>query len=568
LHEEVAAIAEIMSDKLAGSIDSLGSGMSAVSVQFTELLAVQSTFDGALGMGSPGDWQARTDAIAVMAGKALGMMHALRDVRNNFNQVYNVVFFGKKTLGLGKVKLWKNLVNDLKEVKDYAEDLSPVAWDLQDAFHALGRALVAVKQATKGKDGTAFGLGKKAEWEQLSAKIDASTKHMSTYMGKTAAMLKGMHATEIADAASEISRMIKNVDAIEDSLGDLKGIVKDINGHDISGMMLSLRTAFIELYDGFIAGSRNLGLGEAWEWQYLGDDLKSVTDVLPEILSKANTGFRKIMDKLTKIYGTVSAQDMYKIGHAFITMGDAFINIANAMGNVKEATDKLSSLNTSKVLKDLAKIFDDVHDVFFPASGVPNMGLGEADDIDKMANSLSRVAVSLSRLDPTVDNLSKAIASWVSRIPKIYSKIKNIDTSRLSLAMQEVGISHQFTGIGVTKPSDNVTIMVHVQMNSKDVAKATARTGFFALTSKGKSSTSDRRLKEDITLLGQSRSGINVYGFRYIGGEQYFQGVMAQELLESHPEAAGRGEDGYYYVFYDLIDVDFIPLAYSEVSAA
>ena len=48
---------------------------------------------------------------------------------------------------------------------------------------------------------------------------------------------------------------------------------------------------------------------------------------------------------------------------------------------------------------------------------------------------------------------------------------------------------------------------------------------------------SDMKLKENIIKVGNSPSGINVYEWNYIGKSQRYRGVLAQELLESHPEA-------------------------------
>ena len=62
-----------------------------------------------------------------------------------------------------------------------------------------------------------------------------------------------------------------------------------------------------------------------------------------------------------------------------------------------------------------------------------------------------------------------------------------------------------------------------------------------------------RRLKEDIELLGKSPSGINIYSFKYIGEEEKYQGVMAQEVLW----ASAPDEKGYYSVDYSKLDVDF-----------
>jgi hypothetical protein len=81
---------------------------------------------------------------------------------------------------------------------------------------------------------------------------------------------------------------------------------------------------------------------------------------------------------------------------------------------------------------------------------------------------------------------------------------------------------------------------------------------------KGKSYTkkpSDRRLKENLKLLGQSPNGINIYEFNFIKdpGKRY-QGVIADELIGSpFQKAVSADENGFLIVDYSQIDVKFIP---------
>ena len=67
---------------------------------------------------------------------------------------------------------------------------------------------------------------------------------------------------------------------------------------------------------------------------------------------------------------------------------------------------------------------------------------------------------------------------------------------------------------------------------------------------------SDIRTKEKIQRTGTSPSGIPIYEFNYIGGEARYSGAMAQDLLEMDIDAVSVGEDGYYRVNYNNIDVD------------
>jgi hypothetical protein len=67
---------------------------------------------------------------------------------------------------------------------------------------------------------------------------------------------------------------------------------------------------------------------------------------------------------------------------------------------------------------------------------------------------------------------------------------------------------------------------------------------------------SDRRLKKNITKIGESNRGFNIYSFEYkdsLYGEGLFQGVMSDEI----PQEAVTSVDGYDRVNYSMLDVEF-----------
>lgn len=64
---------------------------------------------------------------------------------------------------------------------------------------------------------------------------------------------------------------------------------------------------------------------------------------------------------------------------------------------------------------------------------------------------------------------------------------------------------------------------------------------------------SDRRLKTDISLTRVADNGLPVYRFRYRNGTQYYEGVMAQDVLDYMEEAVVRNADGYYAVNYGML---------------
>jgi hypothetical protein len=68
---------------------------------------------------------------------------------------------------------------------------------------------------------------------------------------------------------------------------------------------------------------------------------------------------------------------------------------------------------------------------------------------------------------------------------------------------------------------------------------------------------SDRRLKADIVLVGvDSATGLNLYEFRYLNSLERWRGVMADEVLQTHPDAVVVMEDGFMSVNYALLGLE------------
>lgn len=64
---------------------------------------------------------------------------------------------------------------------------------------------------------------------------------------------------------------------------------------------------------------------------------------------------------------------------------------------------------------------------------------------------------------------------------------------------------------------------------------------------------SDCRAKKDIERIGQTDSGVPIYRFKYRTGGPTQIGYMAQDLLETHPEAVSVGDDGLFRVDYGQV---------------
>ena len=73
----------------------------------------------------------------------------------------------------------------------------------------------------------------------------------------------------------------------------------------------------------------------------------------------------------------------------------------------------------------------------------------------------------------------------------------------------------------------------------------------------GLAGASDIRLKDNITKTGISESGIPIYTFNYKGDDTIWSGTMAQDLIElGREDAVTIMDNGYYGVYYDMVDVN------------
>jgi hypothetical protein len=72
---------------------------------------------------------------------------------------------------------------------------------------------------------------------------------------------------------------------------------------------------------------------------------------------------------------------------------------------------------------------------------------------------------------------------------------------------------------------------------------------------------SDRRLKTGIVRVGLLRAGIPLYRFRYLGRQEVFVGVMAQDVLAVVPEAVTTDASGFMRVDYARLGTRMMTLA-------
>ena len=98
--------------------------------------------------------------------------------------------------------------------------------------------------------------------------------------------------------------------------------------------------------------------------------------------------------------------------------------------------------------------------------------------------------------------------------------------------------------------------------SDQEIANARAQRAQFitgALNMAMGGGVSDIRLKENINKIGVSKSGIPIYTFNYKGEDKLWSGTMAQDLLNmGREDAVTVMDNGYYAVYYDMIDVNMV----------
>jgi Chaperone of endosialidase len=67
---------------------------------------------------------------------------------------------------------------------------------------------------------------------------------------------------------------------------------------------------------------------------------------------------------------------------------------------------------------------------------------------------------------------------------------------------------------------------------------------------------SDRRLKANISRVGTTVFGLPLYRFSYLGSDEMFTGVMAQDVLGVMPQAVSRDASGFYRVNYGMLGIE------------
>ncbi len=128
--------------------------------------------------------------------------------------------------------------------------------------------------------------------------------------------------------------------------------------------------------------------------------------------------------------------------------------------------------------------------------------------------------------------------------------------ARPAPAPRDTGFSHAHSGQAARAHASRGAQSMGGGGRAPQIAAGGGRGGGFGGGRGGGGRRSDIALKSDIALLGHLANGIGLYRFRYIGGEQFYVGAMAQEVQAVVPEAVVRGRDGYLKVFYHKLGLD------------
>lgn len=96
------------------------------------------------------------------------------------------------------------------------------------------------------------------------------------------------------------------------------------------------------------------------------------------------------------------------------------------------------------------------------------------------------------------------------------------------------------------------TGLVNNQYQAQMQSRNAMMGGLFGLLS-APFAMSDRRTKEDIRRVGITDGGVPVYTFRYKGDDMVHMGVMAQDLVDTQPDAVGVHPSGFLMVDYSKV---------------
>jgi len=180
----------------------------------------------------------------------------------------------------------------------------------------------------------------------------------------------------------------------------------------------------------------------------------------------------------------------------------------------------------------------------------------------------------IARTQKTIDNFDKKWSKLKKKNPAAYGKKKQVHINRLETKKNEKARAatrfEQERQARIAKEKAAARSFVQQNPNYGDAGKninpgSGGGKGYDPQHDYSGTSTRDRhdrssdlgfsdiRLKDNVELIGQSPSNINIYKFNYLNDPTVYQGVMAQDV----PWASVKADKGYLMVDYNKVDVEF-----------
>ncbi len=171
--------------------------------------------------------------------------------------------------------------------------------------------------------------------------------------------------------------------------------------------------------------------------------------------------------------------------------------------------------------------------------------------------------------ETTIEKISDNFKRWIARwcyvkVKKIYgkkTKQQKFDAGKAQATWHQIidKVNEIIDSIGDYKTENEIRTIIEEYGFASTAQINSAIDSHDSNTTAHTPQPSDRRLKTNITFIGTSPSGINIYRFKFIDGKKYgrgfYQGVMSDEVPES---VVVKDTNGYDMVDYEKIDVDFV----------
>ena len=254
-------------------------------------------------------------------------------------------------------------------------------------------------------------------------------------------------------------------------------------------------------------------------------------------------------------YTSDSFQDPISLEH-FSTGGEATINTANASANRPDGSAPHAMSEWYAYDHDFNP-FSSVIANFTISAAINGGGLYTPTTVLKtftLANGAGALTADIPTSQPQLGTLKLSVS--ISGDPGsggtdnsatgYVAEGTQLSYSPTYSSSDTIYVRYQFTGhTGAANQNRTCTFTSNGQTDAVVITKNTPR--------------SDRRLKTNIEIIGHSPSNIPIYIFNYKTDlNTKYKGVMAQDLLKMKlDKAVGVDSEGFYFVDYDLIDVDF-----------